>query len=119
MGWAEELAPPRGCSPLSGRVWAAQLEAVACGRGCDGEREWERGGAGRGHGSGSQAQGGSEGDCEGGRVGVKRGCGNEKVERGQWSQFLCHRSGCEGREKACTHQGGTTDGWEVAPRRRS
>lgn len=119
MEWAETLAPPRGCNPLLGRVWEAQPEAAACGKEC--ERVWEHGGAGSGRGSGSQALGGHAGDCAGvgGHVDVKRGCGNGKVELGLWSQFLCHHSGCEGREKACTHQGGTTDGWEEAPRRRS
>lgn len=112
-------APPQGCSPLSSRALGARLEAEACGRGCGEGHEWERGGEVVDHGSGCPARGGRVREGVGGCAGVKQGCGSGKGEPGPWSRFLVHRSGCEGRERPGTHQGGTTGDWEEAPRRRS
>lgn len=112
-------APPQGCSPLSSKVWMAQLEAGACGKGYDEGHEWEHGGEVADHGSGCPARGEREREGVGGCVGVKQGCGSGKGGLGPWSRSLVHHSGCGGRERAGTLQGGTTGDWEEAPRHRS
>jgi len=76
--------------------------------GCDEGREWERGGEVAAHGSGCPVPGGREREdaCE--CVGVKQGCDSGKGGLGPWSRSLFHRSGCVGRERPGTRQGGTT-----------
>lgn len=112
-------APLRGCSPLSSTVSGAPLEAEACGKGCDEGREWGRGGEPVARGSGCPARGGHEREGAGGCAGVKQGCGSGKGGPGPWSRFLVRRSGCAGKERPGTRQGGTTGDWEEAPRHHS
>lgn len=120
-GWAEAAGPPQGCSPLSGRVLAAQLEAEVGGTGCGEDREWEGGGEAAARGSAGPFLGGRERECEGDCAdeGVKWGCGSGRGGRGPWSRSLVRRSGCAGTEREGTHQGGTTGDWAEAPGRRS
>lgn len=123
VGWV--VAPPPGCSPLSCRVSRAWLEAEACGKGCDEDHESEHGGEAGPHGSGCLAQDGREhggvrvgvGGCA--DVGVRLDCGSGTGGPDPRSRPLVRRSGCVDKEKPGTHQGWTTCGWEVAPRRHS
>lgn len=118
-GWAEAAAPPLGCSPLSGRVWAARPEAEACGKGCGEGREWGRGGEAVARGNGCPAPGEHEREGAGGCAGVRQGCGSGTGELGPRSRFLVRHSGGACRERPGTRQEGTTGDWEEAPRRRS